>query len=75
LIMRGEETLTLTLAVFGPLALRPVESAPTSATTPHRSNNWRALAAMRVELFRQTRTNHDKIVKAGSESALDIRVV
>jgi hypothetical protein len=61
--------------VFRPLVLRPVESAPTSATAPHWSNTWRALAAMRVELFRQTRTNHDKIVKARCESALDIRVV
>jgi hypothetical protein len=34
-----------------------------------------ALAAMRVELFRQTCTSHNKIVKASCESALDIRVV
>jgi hypothetical protein len=40
-----------------------------------RSNNWRALVAMRVELFRQTRTNRNNIVKAGCESALDIRIV
>jgi hypothetical protein len=59
--------------VFRPLG-GPVKSAPMSATTSHTSNNWRALAAIRVELFRQTRTNHNKIVKARCESALDIRV-
>jgi hypothetical protein len=33
-------------------------------TTP-RTRRTDELAAMRVELFRQTRTNHNKIVKAG----------
>jgi hypothetical protein len=57
-----QRTLTLSLAVFQPPGLRPVERATTSATMPHRSKNWRALCA---SSYSQTRTNHNKIVESG----------